>query len=72
MLKIRIIAIVIALVLTLLTIQLIPIVTHHYMSFVDGLNKEQRAWLAWAQSGLGFAVAAVAFWLWRRKAKSEK
>jgi hypothetical protein len=69
MFKVRIIAILIALALTALTIYLIPIVVYHYKSFVGGLDGEQQIWFSWAQAFIGFSIAAYCFWRWKRKSK---
>jgi len=72
MLKIRIIAIIIALALTALTIYLVPIIAHHYISFVNSLNPQEKTWFSWAQAFIGFAIAAYAFWRWKKKSASKK
>jgi hypothetical protein len=72
MLKVRIIAVIIALVLTALTVYLVPIIANHYMSFVGSLNEQERVWFSWVQAGLGFLVAGFGFWQWKKKSKSKK
>jgi hypothetical protein len=72
MLKVRIIAIIIALVLTVLTIYLVPIIVHHYVSFMDSLNAQQRTWFSVLQACVGFTIAAYGFWRWKKKSASKK
>ena len=67
MLKVRIIAIVIALLLTALTVYLVPIAIDYYNSFSSGLSEEERGKFYWAQAGVGFLIAAVGFWGWKKK-----
>jgi hypothetical protein len=72
MLKVRIIAIIITLALTALTIYLVPIVVYHYTSFVDSLSGQQRTWFSVLQAFIGFAIAAYGFWRWKKKSASKK
>lgn len=67
MLKIRIIAVLIAIVLTLLTIYLVPKVVYGYTHFVNGLSHDQQAWFNGSQILLGAAVAGYGFWRWKKK-----
>jgi len=71
MLKVRIIAIIIALVLTALTIYLVPIIVYHYTGFVSGLSKEQQVWFNWGQVVIGFLIAAYGFSRWKKKKSSD-
>ena len=70
MLKIRIFAVLIAIVLTLITIYLVPKIVFGYMHFVDGLNQDQKGWFNGSQILLGAALAGYSFWRWKKK-KSE-
>lgn len=72
MLKIRIIAALIAIAFTALTIYLIPIITYHYNAFVSGLSHDQQIWLNWAQALLGGVIGFYGFWLWKRKKAQSK
>jgi H+/Cl- antiporter ClcA len=67
MLKIRIIAALIALAFTALTIYLVPKVMYYYTSLVNGLSHDQQIWLNWAQALIGGAIGLFSFWLWKKK-----
>jgi type II secretory pathway component PulF len=71
MLKIRIIAALIAVAFTALTVYLVPKVAFYYTSFVNGLSHDQQLWLNWAQALLGGVIALIGFWLWKKKSKSK-
>lgn len=72
MLKIRIIAVIIAILLTLLTIYVTPKIMYAYTEFVDGLDKDQRLKFSLFQSALGAAIAGYGWWLWRKSKKKNK
>ena len=67
MLKIRIIAVLIAIVLTLVTIYVVPRVVYMYTHFVSGLSHEQNIWFSGSQILLGAALAGYGFWRWKKK-----
>jgi len=67
MLKIRIIAVLIAIVLTLLTIYFVPKVALIYTHFVSALSQDQKVWFNGGQALLGAAVAGYGFWRWKKK-----
>lgn len=67
MLKVRIIAASIAIVLTIITIYLVPKVVHFYISFMNGLNQDQQFWFGVIQALLGALVAGCAYWRWKKK-----
>lgn len=67
MLKIRILASLIAIVLTALTIFLVPYIYTGYVYL--GANHPKV--FQWAQAGIGFAVAGLAYWRWKKR-KSKK
>ena len=67
MLKIRVIAVLIAIVLTLLTIYIVPYIAYYYTSFVSGLSHDQQIWFNWAQAGLGALAAVYGYWSWKKK-----
>jgi hypothetical protein len=66
MLKIRIIAALIALVLTALTIYLAPFVIDFYQSWSAGLTPQGRLWFNWSQAAIGVLIAVYGFWLWKK------
>ena len=72
MLKVRIIALIIALILTVLTVYLVPIIANHYMRFVGGLSDQERSWFSWLQAIIGFSIAAYGFWRWKKKSGKDK
>jgi type II secretory pathway component PulF len=67
MLKIRIIAVLIAIVLTLLTIYLVPRVVFMYTHFASGLSQDQKVWFNGGQALLGAVLAGYSFWCWKKK-----
>lgn len=69
MLKVRIIAGVIAIILTLITIYVVPIIAYHYTNFANGLTKDQRQWFNGIQVVIGFSIAIYGFWRWKKKNK---
>ncbi|MFO1390086.1 hypothetical protein [Cellvibrio sp.] len=72
MLKVRIIAAILAILLTLITIWAVPKIAFAYMTFMDGLTPEQRTSYGVAQAILGAAVACYGLWLWKKKAKKKR
>lgn len=72
MLKVRIIAAVLAILLTLITIWAVPKIAFAYMTFMDGLTPGQRTTYGIAQAMLGAAVAGYGLWLWKKKAKKKR
>lgn len=69
MLKVRILAVIIAILLTLLTIYLLPKVVYAYTSFMDGLDSDQRLKFSLFQSMVGAALGVYGWWLWRKSRK---
>lgn len=67
MLKVRIIAALIAITLTALTIYIAPYVIGFYQSWSAGLSPQGRQWFNWSQAGIGLLIAAYGFWLWKKK-----
>lgn len=72
MLKIRLIAALIAIAFTVLTAYLVPKIAYYYTSFVNGLSHDQQIWLNWAQALIGGLIGVYGFWLWKKKSKSKK
>lgn len=68
MLKIRILAAIIAIVLTALTMFLVP---HIYTGYVY-LAQHYPNVFDWAQVALGFTIAGLAYWRWKKKRKAKK
>jgi hypothetical protein len=66
MLKIRIIAVLLAILLTIGTAYLFPMAIYYYKTFINGLTKDQQVWFNLLQAGLGAAIALFSFWLWRK------
>lgn len=69
MLKIRIIAALISLVLTALTLYIGPKIYFAYVHWSESLTPGQQGLLNWSQVLLGAVLAVVGFWLWKKKAK---
>jgi hypothetical protein len=69
MLKIRIIAALIALVLTALTLYIGPKIYFAYVHWSDSLTTEQQSWFNFGQILLGVALAVFGFWQWKKKTK---
>ena len=67
MLKVRIIAALIAIVLTALTIYIAPYVINFYQNWSAGLSPQRRQWFNWSQAGIGALIAVYGFWLWKKK-----
>jgi len=67
MLKVRIIAALVAIVLTVLTIYLVPKIAYFYTSFVGGLSHDQQTRFSIFQAILGASIAAYGLWRWRKK-----
>ncbi len=71
MLKVRILAALMAIVLTLLTIWVLPKIVYAYTTFMDGLTADQKTTYSLAQAALGAALGGYGWWLWK-KAKAKK
>jgi len=71
MLKIRIIAVVLAILLTIATAYVLPWIVYEYKQWVGHLTVMQQQWFNIAQAVLGIAIAVCAFWIWKKK-KSRK
>ena len=69
MLKIRIYAALIAIVMTAITAYIAPIVYGLYTHWVDAMTPTQKAWLDWGQVALAACVAIYGFSRWKRKSK---
>ena len=67
MLKVRIIAALIAIVLTILTIYLVPYVIDFYQRWSAGLSPQGRQWFNWSQAVVGGLIALYGVWLWKKK-----
>jgi hypothetical protein len=67
MLKLRIFAVLIAVVLTLVTIYLVPKIVFMYTHFVGNLDQDQKEWFNGSQILLGAALAGYGFWRWKKK-----
>lgn len=67
MLKIRLIAALVAIVMTLITIYLIPILIVAYTGWTDSLNAQERQWFLYSQAALGALIALAALWHWKKK-----
>jgi len=67
MLKIRLIAASVAIVMTLITIYLVPIIYAAFTHWSDSLNAQQQQWFLYSQIVLGAAIALIAFWRWKKK-----
>lgn len=67
MLKIRLIAASIAIVMTLITIYLIPVIYTAYTHWSDSLNPQQKQWFLYSQAALGAVIALTALWRWKKK-----
>jgi|GEM_PF-748063 len=70
--KVRIIAVVIAILLTIATAYAVPWVMYVYTHWVDGLTKTQQHWFNIAQAVLGALIASYAFWCWKKKKSQTK
>jgi hypothetical protein len=71
MLKIRIIAAIISLALTALTLYIAPKIYFAYVHWSESLTPEQQNWFNGSQIMLGGLLAAIGFWLWKKQ-KSKK
>jgi hypothetical protein len=69
MLKIRIIAALIALVLTPITLYIGYKIYFAYIGWSESLTPEQHNWFVWSQILLGMVLALVGFWQWKKKTK---
>jgi hypothetical protein len=72
MLKVRIIALIIAILLTIATAYAIPWIVHLYKNWVEQMTAEQQQWFNIAQAVLGLSIAICAFWFWKKKKSSQK
>jgi hypothetical protein len=66
MLKVRIIAALIAIVLTAITIYLAPFVIAFFQHWHGGLSPQARQLFNWSQAGIGALMAVYGFWLWKK------
>lgn len=67
MVKIRIIAALIALVLTALTALIVPYLFTLLMHWLATLNAEQKQWFSYSQVLIGVLVAGVGYKMWKKK-----
>ncbi len=67
MLKVRIIAALIAIVLTILTVYLVPYVINFFQVWTEGMTPQGRQWFNWSQVGVGVLIALYGLSLWRKK-----
>lgn len=70
MLKVRIIALVIAILLTIATAYAIPWIVYLYKNWVGHMSAEQQQWFNIGQAVLGLGIAVSAFWFWKKKKSS--
>ncbi|GGY77109.1 hypothetical protein GCM10011613_22030 [Cellvibrio zantedeschiae] len=71
MLKVRILAAIVAILLTLLTIYLLPKIVYTYTSFMDGMSPDQRTAFSLFQALLGAALGVYGWWLWKKSKKKK-
>ncbi len=71
MLKIRILALLISLVLTALTLYIGPKIYFAYIRWSDSLYPDQQQLINISQIFVGILIAVVGFWLWKRKARQK-
>jgi hypothetical protein len=69
MLKIRLIAVFISLILTALTLYIAPKIYFAYVQWSAGFTDDQKQLMNIAQMCIGFAIAGIGFWLWKRKSR---
>ncbi len=67
MLKVRIIAVVLAILLTIATAYVVPWIVYEYKHVVGHLTAAQQEWFNIAQAVLGGVIAVYAFWRWKKK-----
>jgi len=67
MLKVRIIAAILAILLTIATAYAVPYIMNSYYQFVDGLSPQQQKWFTYSQIILGAVVAVIGFLHWKKK-----
>jgi len=72
MLKIKIFAATFAIVMTLLTIYIAPIIYTAYIHWVESLTQQQQQWVNYGQALLGVIVAGLAGWQWRKNRNNPK
>lgn len=72
MLKVRILAAIVAILLTLLTIYLLPKIVYAYTGFMEGLNDDQRLKFSVFQALLGAVLGVYGWWLWRKSKNKKK
>lgn len=72
MLKIRIIAAIFAIVMTIATAYLLPIVYGTYMDWMASLSAPQKQWLNLGQMAIGAVIALVGFLQWKRNKAARK
>jgi hypothetical protein len=72
MLKIRIIAVIIAILLTIGTVYLVPVLVYHYKNLVGGFSKDQQIWFNWFQAAVGALIAIYGFWRWKKSKSKPK
>lgn len=69
MLKIRLGAALISLILTALTLYIAPKIYFAYVQWSEGFSDDQKQLMNIVQMGIGFTIAAIGFWLWKRKSR---
>jgi hypothetical protein len=67
MLKVRIIAVVIAILLTIATAYVVPWIVYEYKLWVGHLTVAHQQWFNIVQAVVGIVIAVVAFWFWKKK-----
>lgn len=72
MLKIRLIAALVAIVMTLITIYLIPILIAAYTGWTNTLDAQEQQWFLYSQAALGALIALTALWQWKKKRSRRK
>ena len=72
MLNTKLIAAAIAIVMTLLTIYIVPLIYRFYVQWSDSLSPEHQQWYNYSQILLGLLLAGFALWQWRRKRRGQK
>lgn len=72
MLKVRIIAVIIAILLTIFTAYFLPKLVYAYTSFMDGLDGDQRLTFSLFQSVVGAGLGVYGWWLWRKSKNKKK
>ncbi len=72
MLNAKLLAALIAIVMTLLTIYVVPLIYHFYVHWSDSLSHEQQQWFNYSQIVLGALLASFAIWQWKRNRSNKK